>query len=146
VDVAGREHLRDHRGDGHEHEHRDDDCDGGERRIGRQGRLARRAAPAAPRSSRQPCRRLRTMTPASSLTLITMIDPPPLPQPMPIVVLELRGVSQAYGKRVAVKGVSLTLRRGDIGCLLGPSGCGKTLGRCCARLPVSSPSSRAKCG
>jgi len=55
-----------------------------------------------------------------------MIDPPPLPQPMPIVVLELRGVSQAYGKRVAVKGVSLKLRRGDIGCLLGPSGCGKT--------------------
>src|SRR6188472_412454 len=87
---------------------------------------ARTAACAAPRSSRQPCRRLRTMTPACSLTLTAMIEPPPLPQPMPVVVLELRGVSQAYGKRVAVKGVSLKLRRGDIGCLLGPSGCGKT--------------------
>ena len=60
------------------------------------------------------------------MTLTAMIEPPPLPQPMPVVVLELRGVSQAYGKRVAVKGVSLKLRRGDIGCLLGPSGCGKT--------------------
>jgi iron(III) transport system ATP-binding protein len=55
-----------------------------------------------------------------------MIDPPPLPQPLPIVVLELRDVRQAYGDRLAVDGVSLKLRRGDIGCLLGPSGCGKT--------------------
>jgi iron(III) transport system ATP-binding protein len=46
--------------------------------------------------------------------------------PMPDVVLELRGVRQAYGDRMAVDNVSLKLGRGDIGCLLGPSGCGKT--------------------
>jgi iron(III) transport system ATP-binding protein len=42
------------------------------------------------------------------------------------VLLEVRDLWQAYGANVVVKGLSLALGRGAIGCLLGPSGCGKT--------------------
>ncbi|WP_303722971.1 ABC transporter ATP-binding protein [Malonomonas rubra] len=41
-------------------------------------------------------------------------------------ILELKGISQAYGKQLVVKELSLTLEKGEIGCLLGASGCGKT--------------------
>lgn len=41
-------------------------------------------------------------------------------------VLELKNITQAYGKHVVVKNLSLKLERGKIGCLLGESGCGKT--------------------
>lgn len=41
-------------------------------------------------------------------------------------VLELSHISQAYGKQLVVKDLSLTLEQGEIGCLLGASGCGKT--------------------
>jgi iron(III) transport system ATP-binding protein len=41
-------------------------------------------------------------------------------------VLELRKICQAYGRQLVVKDLSLTLSRGEIGCLLGASGCGKT--------------------
>jgi iron(III) transport system ATP-binding protein len=41
-------------------------------------------------------------------------------------VLELTGISQAYGRQLVVKELSLNLRAGEIGCLLGASGCGKT--------------------
>ena len=40
--------------------------------------------------------------------------------------LELKKISQAYGKQRVVKDLSLTLNPGEIGCLLGASGCGKT--------------------
>ncbi len=40
--------------------------------------------------------------------------------------LEVRDAVVAYGGREVVRGVDLTLRPGEIGCLLGPSGCGKT--------------------
>lgn len=42
------------------------------------------------------------------------------------IVLELKQISQAYGRQLVVKDLSLTLTRGEIGCLLGASGCGKT--------------------
>lgn len=42
------------------------------------------------------------------------------------LVLALSGVHQAYGDHEVVRGLSLDLQRGAIGCLLGPSGCGKT--------------------
>ena len=42
----------------------------------------------------------------------------------PVLVLE--GLCQAYGGDAVLQGVSLSLARGAIGCLLGPSGCGKT--------------------
>jgi len=40
--------------------------------------------------------------------------------------LELQQVHVAYGETRVVRGVSLLLGAGEIGCLLGPSGCGKT--------------------
>lgn len=47
--------------------------------------------------------------------------------------LELTGIIQRYGSHTVVDGVSLTVERGTIACLLGPSGCGKTtLLRCIA--------------
>jgi len=41
-------------------------------------------------------------------------------------LLELRRIHHAYGDREVVRGLSLALPRGAIGCLLGASGCGKT--------------------
>ncbi len=41
-------------------------------------------------------------------------------------VIEILGVKHAYGDHVVVDGLSLSLAKGRIGCLLGPSGCGKT--------------------
>ncbi|MGH8699485.1 MAG: ATP-binding cassette domain-containing protein, partial [Burkholderiales bacterium] len=42
------------------------------------------------------------------------------------VLLEVRELHQAYAAHAVVRGLSFTLTRGAIGCLLGPSGCGKT--------------------
>ena len=41
-------------------------------------------------------------------------------------LLTLHTISQRYGDNLIVGGLSLSLARGRIGCLLGPSGCGKT--------------------
>lgn len=41
-------------------------------------------------------------------------------------VLELNNITQAYGKQLVVRELSLSLQQGEIGCLLGASGCGKT--------------------
>lgn len=40
--------------------------------------------------------------------------------------LELEGLGHAYGRVTAVEDFSLTVRPGEVVCLLGPSGCGKT--------------------
>jgi iron(III) transport system ATP-binding protein len=48
-----------------------------------------------------------------------MSDPAP-------ALLEVRALRQAYESHEVVRGLSFTLERGAIGCLLGPSGCGKT--------------------
>ena len=45
---------------------------------------------------------------------------------MPDTLLRLDDIACRYDTLLAVDGVSLTLERGEIGCLLGPSGCGKT--------------------
>lgn len=42
------------------------------------------------------------------------------------LVLELDGLSQAYDRELVIRNLSLSLREGEIGCLLGASGCGKT--------------------
>ena len=41
-------------------------------------------------------------------------------------MVELRGISKRYGDLVAVRDVTLAIRRGEFLTLLGPSGCGKT--------------------
>lgn len=52
---------------------------------------------------------------------------------MSTILLQLNNVRQAYGEQVVIHDVSLSLRKGEIGCLLGPSGCGKTTAlRCIA--------------
>jgi iron(III) transport system ATP-binding protein len=43
-----------------------------------------------------------------------------------MALLEVEDLRHAYGEKNVVRGVSFTLERGAIGCLLGPSGCGKT--------------------
>ena len=43
-----------------------------------------------------------------------------------VAMLELRGVVKRYGKFVAVKGIDLEVRRGEIFGFLGPNGAGKT--------------------
>jgi iron(III) transport system ATP-binding protein len=40
--------------------------------------------------------------------------------------LRLEGVSKSFGAFAALKGVDLTIKRGEFVCFLGPSGCGKT--------------------
>ncbi len=42
------------------------------------------------------------------------------------MLLEVLNLSHAYAEQVVVRGLSFSLARGAIGCLLGPSGCGKT--------------------
>jgi iron(III) transport system ATP-binding protein len=42
------------------------------------------------------------------------------------MLLEVENLRHAYGKQEVVRGVSFSVARGAIGCLLGPSGCGKT--------------------
>src|SRR5262245_26703940 len=51
--------------------------------------------------------------------------------------LEVEGLTHAYGAHQVVRGISFSLARGAIGCLLGPSGCGKTtVLRCIAGFEV----------
>ncbi|HWV88850.1 MAG TPA: ATP-binding cassette domain-containing protein, partial [Burkholderiales bacterium] len=42
------------------------------------------------------------------------------------MLLEVENLRHAYGQQEVVRGLSFSLARGAIGCLLGPSGCGKT--------------------
>jgi iron(III) transport system ATP-binding protein len=42
------------------------------------------------------------------------------------MLLEVENLRHAYGEQEVVRGLSFSLARGVIGCLLGPSGCGKT--------------------
>lgn len=42
------------------------------------------------------------------------------------ILLQLNNARQAYGKQAVINDLTLSLQKGQIGCLLGPSGCGKT--------------------
>ncbi len=46
--------------------------------------------------------------------------------PLPPPLLAINALRHAYGSNEVIKGLSLTLNKGTIGCLLGASGCGKT--------------------
>lgn len=43
-----------------------------------------------------------------------------------LIDLQLQNITKRFGKLEVVRDVSLTVRKGEICCLLGPSGCGKT--------------------
>jgi iron(III) transport system ATP-binding protein len=49
-----------------------------------------------------------------------------LAEPIITSGLQVAGLRHAYGQRLVVNGVSLTLPEGEVHCLVGPSGCGKT--------------------
>ncbi len=52
---------------------------------------------------------------------------------MSTILLQLNNVRQAYGEQAVIHDLTLSLQKGQIGCLLGPSGCGKTTAlRCIA--------------
>jgi len=52
---------------------------------------------------------------------------------MNTTLLQLNRIKQSYGEHHVLNDLSLTLNKGEIGCLLGPSGCGKTTAlRCIA--------------
>ena len=40
--------------------------------------------------------------------------------------LQLKGVEKYFGPLRAIKGIDLTIEKGEFVCFLGPSGCGKT--------------------
>jgi iron(III) transport system ATP-binding protein len=61
--------------------------------------------------------------------------------------LELSGIRKEFGEFVALKGVSLAARQGELLCFLGPSGCGKTtLLRIIAGLEVQSAGTIVQAG
>ncbi len=65
----------------------------------------------------------------AAITAASLIAPPQRPAKQPTQVVErmtVDGVSIAYGEKLAVKCVSLSVRQGEVLALIGPSGCGKT--------------------
>ena len=50
-------------------------------------------------------------------------------------LVQVWGLRKEYGKKIALGGVDLTVREGEVVVIMGPSGCGKsTLARCLNRL------------
>ncbi|MCW4153806.1 ABC transporter ATP-binding protein [Halomonas sp. 18H] len=49
-----------------------------------------------------------------------------MPRSEALDILTLKGIEHRYGRHRAVAGIDLSVRQGEVVCLLGPSGCGKT--------------------
>jgi len=41
-------------------------------------------------------------------------------------MLDINNLSLSYGTQKVLKNLTISLQKGEIGCILGPSGCGKT--------------------
>jgi len=63
-------------------------------------------------------------------------------------ILEVTGLEKSYGRNKVLKGVDLTVRKGEVIAIIGPSGCGKsTFIRClnlleepdCGKLSIKEP-------
>ena len=51
------------------------------------------------------------------------------------VILEVNDLHKSYGDHEVLKGISTTIKKGDVLALIGPSGCGKsTIGKSIVRL------------
>ncbi|UDM49716.1 ABC transporter ATP-binding protein [Cupriavidus sp. MP-37] len=61
--------------------------------------------------------------PAARADAVDVAVPAPAPAP---AVIEVERIRHAFGRHAVVKGLSFSVARGHIACLLGPSGCGKT--------------------
>lgn len=58
---------------------------------------------------------------------------------LPVPILEIVGLQKAFDRNVVLRGIDLTVRAGQLMCVIGPSGSGKsTLLRCCNRLEEPS--------
>ena len=61
-----------------------------------------------------------------SATVETLAPSGPPANTAPEVIVRTQGLTKRYGKRLAVNGLALEVRRGDVFGLLGPNGSGKT--------------------
>ena len=89
------------------------------------------APPEPAREARRTPDRYRPAEPPSARPLDRVFEPAPSAHPLASVVgasgsLTVHGVQKSFGNRMVVKGVSLSVRRGEAVGLLGPNGAGKT--------------------
>ena len=60
------------------------------------------------------------------LSQAAMPTSPPIPEDAPGPAVEVRSLAKSYGKVEALKGIDLTVGKGEMFALLGPNGAGKT--------------------
>lgn len=58
------------------------------------------------------------------------------------VILEIQDLCKSFGDHEVLKGISTTIRKGDVLALIGPSGCGKSTFR--DPKPIGDPNERTR--